>query len=386
VGESLTDVELVHLLTFAPAPYTAPEFDGIFRHNALFIGTNVRRAVNEGRADHTPTFLFEVPRLFRDRILPLDVALVSLSPPDEAGYCTFGVEVGATKPAAEAARLIIAEVNQQMPRTNGDTLIHVSQLQHIIEVDRPLPDTPQPKYTPLYAQIGQHIAKLIPNGATLQIGLGSIPAAVLKQLGHHQDLGIHTELFSDGIIDLVEAGVITGARKTLHRGKIVAGFLFGSQRLYHFATANKQIALYPSDYVNNPSVIAQNEQMVAINGALQIDLTGQVCADSVGTKLYSGAGGQVDFIRGAAQAKAGKPIITLPATAKNQTVSRIVPTLDEGAGVVTTRNDVHYVVTEYGVAALHGKTIRQRAQALIQIAHPDFRDRLTWAARQLQYF
>ncbi len=381
----LRDVEIVHLLTFADAPYVDPQYEGIFRHNALFIGPNVRRAVHEGRADFTPIFLSEIPRLFRDGTLPIDAALISVSPPDEHGFCSFGVEVGTTKPAAESARCIVAEVNRQMPRTLGDSFIHVSRLHHIVEVDNPLPEAPQGGSSELHMKIGQHIAEMIPDGATLQMGVGSIPDAVLRNLGNHKDLGVHTELFSDGVIDMVEAGVITCARKTFHPGKIIAGFLFGSKRLYRFVHNNPIIELHPTDYVNDPFNIAQNEKMVAINSALQVDLTGQVCADSIGPRFYSGVGGQVDFIRGAARSTGGLPIIAFLSTARNDTISRIVPMLDEGAGVVTTRNDVHYVVTEYGVASLHGKTVRQRARELIRIAHPKFRDELTHAAHKLGY-
>lgn len=381
----LRGVEITHLLIFNSVPYLDPACQDCFRHNALFIGPNVRRAVNDGRADFTPIFLADIPALFRNGTLPIDVALISLSPPDARGFCSFGVEVGITKPAAEAARIVVAEINRQMPRTCGDSLIHISRLRHIVEVDYPLPEAPQGGSTERHMQIGQYIAEMIPDGATLQTGLGSIPDAVLKQLTHHKDLGIHTELFSDGIIDLVEKGVITCARKTFHPGKITAGFFFGSQRLYHFGHNNPLIELYPTDYVNDPFNIAKNYKMVAINSALQVDLTGQVCADSMGPRFYSGAGGQVDFIRGAARSRGGLPIIALLSTARNHSVSRIVSTLDEGAGVVTTRCDVHYVVTEYGVAALHGKTVRQRARALIGIAHPKFRDELTRMARELGY-
>lgn len=381
----LRGVEITHILTFAPAPYTDAAYQESFRVNALFIGSNVRKAVQECRADFTPVFLSEIPGLFRDGTLPIDVALIAVSPPDDHGYCSFGVEVGTTKPAAEAARVIIAEVNPHMPRTLGDSFIHVSRLDHIVEVDYPLPQAPTGKKSAETRLIGEYIAELIPNGATLQMGIGSIPDAVLHSLHSHRDLGIHTELFSDGVIGLVENGVITCARKTLHPGKIVAGFLFGTQRLYDFVHNNPLVELRPTDYVNDPFIIAQNEKMVAINSALQIDLTGQVCADSIGSKLYSGAGGQVDFIRGAARSKGGRPIIACLSTAQQGTVSRIVPTLYEGSGVVTTRNDVHIVVTEYGVACLHGKTIRQRARELIAIAHPDFREQLTRAAYELGY-
>ncbi len=381
----LRNVEITHILTFADAPYVDPQYSESFRHNALFIGPAVRGAVNEGRADFTPIFLSEVPSLFRNGILPLDVALISLSPPDEHGFCSFGVEVGSTKPAAESARVVIAEINRQMPRTLGDAFIHVSRLTHIVEVDYPIPEAPQGGSSDLHMRVGEHIAEMIPDGATLQMGIGSIPDAVLKNLGNHRDLGIHTELFSDGVIDMFESGVITCARKTFHPGKIVAGFLFGSKRLYNFIHNNPIIEMHPTDYVNDPFNIAQNEKMVAINSAIQIDLTGQVCADSIGTKFYSGVGGQVDFIRGAARSKGGLPIIAFLSTAKGESISRIVPTLTEGAGVVTTRNDVHYVVTEYGVANLHGKTVRQRAQSLINIAHPKFRDELAHAAHKLGY-
>jgi acetyl-CoA hydrolase len=381
----LRDVELTHILTFDEAPYVAPEYAESFRVNALFIGANVRRAVQEGRADFTPVFLSEIPSLFRDGPLPLDAALISVSPPDEHGFCSFGVEIGATKPAAEEARIIIAEVNQKMPRTLGDSFIHVSRLTHIVETDYELPEVPQGGSSELHLRVGQHIAEMIPDGATLQMGIGSIPDAVLQNLSDHRDLGIHTELFSDGVIDMVDRGVITCRRKTFHPGKIVAGFLFGSRRLYEFVHNNPMIEMHPTDYVNDPFNIAQNDKMVAINSALQVDLTGQVCADSIGPRFYSGVGGQVDFIRGAARSKGGLPIVAFLSTAKGDTLSRIVPTLYEGSGVVTTRNDVHYVATEYGVAALYGKSVRERAQALIAIAHPNFREELMRRAHELGY-
>ncbi|HSN77977.1 MAG TPA: acetyl-CoA hydrolase/transferase C-terminal domain-containing protein [Anaerolineae bacterium] len=382
----LRNVEIVHILTFADAPYMAPELQASFRHNALFIGHNARTAVQEGRADFTPVFLSEIPDLFRSGgTLPLDAALVSLSPPDEHGFCSFGVEVGTTKPAAEEADIIIAEVNQQMPRTLGDSFIHISRLHSIVEVDYPLPLAPQGGSSELHLKVGQHIAGMIPDGATLQMGIGSIPDAVLQNLTNHKDLGIHTELFSDGVVEMVERGVITCRRKTFHPGKIIAGFLFGSQRLYDFVNNNPIIELHPTDYVNNPFNIAQNDKMVCINSAISVDLTGQVCADSIGTRLYSGVGGQLDFVRGAGRSKGGMPFIAFLSTAKNDTMSRIVPMLAPGSGVVTTRNDVHYVATEYGVAALRGKTIRERTQALIRIAHPKFREELTQQAKELGY-
>jgi acetyl-CoA hydrolase len=382
---ALRDVEITHILTFADAPYVRPEYAESFRHNALFIGASVRAAVQAGRADFTPVFLSEIPDLFRSGALPIDVVLIQLSPPDEHGFCSFGVEVGTTKPAAEAARVIVAEINPRMPRTLGDAFIHVSRLHHIVEVDYPLPEAPQGGSSEVHLRVGEHIAGMIPDGATLQMGIGSIPDAVLRNLGGHRDLGIHTELFSDGLIDLVEGGIVTGLEKTFHPGKVIAGFLFGSQRLYNFVDNNPFIELHPTDYVNDPFHIAQNEKMVAINSAIQVDLTGQVCADSIGPRFYSGVGGQVDFIRGAARSKGGLPIIAFTSTAKGGSVSRIVPMLEPGAGVVTSRNDVHYIVTEYGVASLHGKTVRQRVGELINIAHPDFRAELMDAARALGY-
>jgi acetyl-CoA hydrolase len=381
----LRDVQLIHILTFIDAPYVDPKYEGSFRDNSLFIGHNVRKAVQEGRADFTPIFLSEIPGLFQKKILPIDVALISLSPPDEHGFCSFGVEVGTTKPAAESARVIIAEINRQMPRTLGDSFIHVSRLTHVVETDHPLPEAPQGGSSSANLKIGEFIAEMIPDGATLQMGIGSIPDAVLQNLYHHKDLGIHTELFSDGVVSLFEQGIINCSRKTFHPGKMVAGFLFGSERLYRFVDNNAIVELHPTEYVNDPYNIALNNDMVAINAALQVDLTGQVCADSIGPVFYSGVGGQLDFIRGAARSKGGKPIIALPSTARNDTISRISPLLSEGAGVTTTRSDVHYIVTEFGVASLYGKTIRQRARALIDIAHPNFRDELTQAARQLGY-
>jgi acetyl-CoA hydrolase len=384
-AEEIRGVEITHILTFADAPYVEPKYQDALRVNALFIGSNVRSAVQEGRADFTPVFLSEIPSLFRNGALPIDVVLMSVTPPDEHGFCSFGVEVGTTKPAAEAARIIIAELNRQMPRTLGDSFIHVSRIHHIVEVDYPLPEAPQGGSSEQHMLVGRHIAEMIPDGATLQMGIGSIPDAVLKNLSGHKDLGVHSELFSDGVIDMVEAGVITCARKSFHPGKIIAGFLFGSKRLYDFVHNNPLIELHPTDYVNDPFNIARNDNMVAINSAIQVDLTGQVCADSIGPRIFSGVGGQVDFIRGAARSKGGLPIIAFLSTAKNDTVSRIVPMLYEGAGVVTTRNDVHFVVSEYGVASLYGKTFRQRAKELINIAHPRFREELTAAGHKLGY-
>jgi 4-hydroxybutyrate CoA-transferase len=378
----LRNVEIIHMLTAGHADYAAPELAESFKVNSLFIGSNVRSAVQEGRADFTPIFLHEIPRLFREGYLPLDVALISVSPPDARGFCSFGVEVGATKPATEYAKYVIAEVNPHMPRTWGNSFIHLSQITYCVPVDYRLPELAQSTSSPLYSQIGAHVAELIHDGDTLQLGIGAIPDAVLGFLNIKRDLGIHTEMFADGVIDLVESGVITGRRKSFLPGKIVAGFLLGTRRLYEFVHDNPLVEMRTVDFVNDPFNIARNDNMVAINSALQVDLTGQVCADSIGCKLYSGVGGQVDFMRGAARSRGGKPIIALPSTALRGSVSRIVPVLDLGAGVTTTRNDVHYVVTEFGVAKLYGKSVRQRAEALINIAHPDFREELRQRAEE----
>jgi acetyl-CoA hydrolase len=364
--------------------------EGHLRVNTMFISANIRKAVQEGRADFTPVLLSEFPLLFKNKILPVDVALVHVSPPDEHGFCSFGIETGLTKSPAESARIIIAEVNQQMPRTLGDSFIHVSRLNYIVPVDYPLSEMMMAAEGPDEAteKIAGYISDLIPDGATMQMGIGAIPDAVLKYLYDKRDLGIHTELFSDGVIDLVDAGVLTNARKTLHTGKILAGFIIGSRRLYQWVDDNPLIELHPTEYVNDPFVIAQNDRQVAINSAIEVDLTGQVCADSIGPKLYSGVGGQLDFIYGASRSRGGVPIIALPSTATMRdgtVISRIVTMLKQGAGVVTSRNHVRYVVTEFGVASLYGKSIRQRALELIQIAHPDFRDELKQTAVKLHY-
>jgi acetyl-CoA hydrolase len=363
---------------------------GHLRVNTLFISDDVRSAVNSGQADFTPCFLSEIPDLFTSGRLPLDVALIQVAPPDEHGFCSFGVEVGVTKPAAQAARLVIAEINPHMPRTLGDSFIHISHIDVVVPVDYPLPELDMEAIDGITESIAGYVAGLIPDGATLQTGIGAIPNAVLRRLTGHRDLGIHTELFSDGVVDLVARGVITGERKSLHPGKIISGFVLGTQLLYDFIHDNAVIELHPTNYVNDPFVIAQNDRMVAINSAIEVDLTGQVCADSIGPRLYSGVGGQADFIYGAARSKGGLPIIALPSTARPKgngraPVSRIAAMLRQGAGVTTTRNHVHYVVTEYGVADLHGKTIAQRAKALIQIAAPEFREELCKQARSLNY-
>jgi len=384
-AQELKDVEICQALTVGSADYVSPEMEGHLRVNTMFISTNTREAVGAGRADFTPVLLSEFPLLFKNKILPVNVAFVHLSPPDPHGYCSFGVEVGLSKSPAESAEIIIAEVNEQMPRTLGDTFIHVSAIDYIVPVDYPLPELAMGEGKPSekIEKIAAFIADLIPDEATMQMGIGAIPDAVLKHLYDKKDLGIHTELFSDGVIDLVEAGVLTNSKKTLHPGKIIAGFILGTKRLYEWVHNNPLIEFLRTEYVNDPFVISQNHRMVAVNSAIEVDLTGQICADSIGTKLYSGVGGQLDFVYGASRSKGGVPIIALPSTAKD--FSRIVPTLKLGAGVVTTRNHIHYVVTEYGVADLYGKTIRERAQQLINVSHPDFREELTKEAQALHY-
>lgn len=382
---NLEDVEICQALTVGPADYVKPEMQGHLRVNTMFISSNIRKAVHEGRVDFTPVLLSEFPLLFKRKILPVDVALIHVSPPDEHGFCSFGIEVGLTKSVAESATMIIAEVNQQMPRTLGDSFIHVSRLNYMVPTDYELPELPMAdeENAEIYEKIASYVAELISDGATMQMGIGAIPDAVLKHLFTKKDLGVHTEMFSDGVIDLVEAGVLTNSRKTLHPGKIIAGFILGTKRLYKWVDDNPLIELHPTEYVNDPFIIAQNERMVAINSAIEVDLTGQVCADSIGHRLFSGVGGQLDFIYGSSRSKGGVPVIALPSTAKD--LSRIVATLKPGAGVVTTRNHVHYIITEYGIADLYGKTIRQRAQALINIAHPRFREELTRQAKELHY-
>lgn len=386
----LENVEICQALTIGPADYVAPEMEGHLRVNTVFISHNTRKAVQDGRADFTPVLLSEFPLLFKNNILPLDIALVHLSPPDEHGFCSFGVENGLTKSPAESARIIIAEVNERMPRTLGDSFIHVNRLNYVVPVNYPLAEIKMDEggSSEVIEKIANYIADLIPDGATMQMGIGAIPDTVLKHLYDKRDLGVHTELFSDGVIELVEAGVLTSRKKTLHPGKIIAGFVLGTQQLYEWVDDNPMIELHPSEYINDPFVIAQNERMVAINSAIEVDITGQVCADSIGPRLYSGVGGQLDFIYGASRSKGGLPIIALPSTAtlrNGNTVSRIVNLLQHGAGVVTSRNHVHYIVTEYGVAYLYGKTIRERAKALINIAHPEFRSELLAQAQELNY-
>ncbi|HVZ19298.1 MAG TPA: acetyl-CoA hydrolase/transferase C-terminal domain-containing protein, partial [Terriglobales bacterium] len=362
------DVEIVHMLTFGTAPYVKPEMQGHYRHNAMFIGGNVREAVNEGRADYTPIYLSEIEGLFESGELPIDVALVQVSPPDAHGFCSLGIGVDTTMTAVRCAKFVVAQVNNFMPRTYGDSFVHVSKFSAFVESSRPLCEMVREEVTELNRAIAKNVASLIDDGATLQMGIGGIPSAVLPFLMDRKDLGVHSELVGDNIIPLVEAGVLTGLRKTLLPRKIVLGFILGTHEIFDYADNNPLFEFRSTAFCNDPIVISRNDNMVAINSALQIDLTGQVCADSLGNKFYSGIGGQVDFLRGASRSKGGKPIIAISSTAKNDTVSRITPMLNPGAGVVTSRGLVRYVVTEYGVAYLHGKTIRQRAEALIAIA------------------
>jgi 4-hydroxybutyrate CoA-transferase len=389
--DELENVTVYHILVVGDLPYVNPGMEKHFKHKAFFIGANTRKAVNDGRAEFIPIFLSDVPLLFKLGRIKTDIALLNVSPPDEHGFCSYGVDVGTIKTPAEKSKIIIAQINKHMPRVLGDSFIHINKINYLVEFDEPIKELPQvdPDTTPevlaVYDKIGKNVADLIEDGSTLQMGIGAIPDSVMKYLYDRKDLGIHTEMFSDGIIDLVEAGVINGEKKTLHPGKIIAGFVLGTQRVYDFIDNNPIIEFHPQEYVNDPFVIAKNNKMVAINSALEIDLTGQVCSDSIGTKLYSGIGGQVDFIRGASRSEGGKPIIALPSTTKNDTISRIVPTLKNGAGVVTSRGDVDYVVTEYGAVNLWGKTLQERAKALIQISHPNFRDELIRYAKEIYH-
>jgi acyl-CoA hydrolase len=370
------DVEIVHMMTMGSAPYVAPDMAGHFRHNAVFIGSNVREAINEGRADYTPVYLSEIEELFESGAMPIDIALIEVSPPDSHGFCSFGIGVDTTLTAAKVARFVVAQVNDQMPRTYGDSFIHVNKIDAIVESSRPLCALKKHDVTDLQIAIARNVAGLIEDGAVIQTGIGGIPDAVLPMLMDRKDLGVHSELVSDGVIPLIDAGVLTGARKNFKPRKIILGFALGSKRLFDYVDNNPIFEFHPTAYTNDPALIARNDHMVAINSALQVDLTGQVCSDSIGTYFYSGIGGQVDFLRGASRSKGGKPIIALSSTAKNGTISRITPMLAPGAGVVTSRGLIRYVVTEYGVAYLHGKSIRERAKALIEIAHPKFRDEL----------
>jgi acyl-CoA hydrolase len=379
-------VESIHLLTYGTSPYCAPDMAEHFRHNALFVGGNVREAVNDGRADYTPIFLGEVEALFESGEMPIDVAFIQVSPPDSHGYCSFGVGVECTLTAAKYAHHVVAQVNAQMPRTYGDSFIHVSEIDAIVELSQPLCEMKKHPTSEVFQQIGARVASLIEDGAVLQCGIGAIPDAVLPALMDRRDLGVHTELISDNVIPLIDAGVINGQRKNMKPRKIILGFVLGTRTLFDYIDENPIFEFHPAAYTNDPFRIAANDRMVAINSAIEVDLTGQVCAESIGSQFYSGFGGQLDFIRGAARSKYGKPIIALPSTAKGETISRIVPRLAYGSGVLTGRADVHYVVTEYGVAYLHGRNIRQRAEALIQIAHPKFHNELLEYCEQQRWF
>ena len=377
----LRDVEVVHLHTEGPAPYAAPEMTGSFHVNSLFVGANVREAVGAGRGDYVPVFLSEVPALFRKGVLPLDVALVHVSPPDRHGYCSLGVSVDVTAAAVQSAKTVIAQVNPRMPRTLGDGLVPLSRFDACVEVDEPLFESPPAELGEVEHAIGRHVAGLVQEGATLQMGIGAIPDAVLASLGSHRDLGVHTEMFSDGLIELVKKGVVNGARKATYPGRVIAGFVNGTRAVYDFVDDNPGVLLLDVGYVNSTQVIRRNPKVTAINSAVEVDLTGQVCADSIGTRQYSGVGGQMDFIRGASLSEGGCPIIALPSMTGHG-LSRIVAELKPGAGVVTTRAHVHFVVTEHGVADLYGKNLRQRARALVDIAHPSHREGLARAARE----
>jgi len=384
-GYHLADNEIVHMLTLGPAPYVAPELKDRFRHIAFFIGPNVRDAVQEGRADFMPVFLSDIPRLIRSRRVGIDVALIQISPPDRHGYASLGVSVDVVRAAVDSAQLVLAEVNPLMPRTLGDSFIHVDRIHRLVPVETPLPEAGSDLTDEVVLGIGHYVASLIPDGATIQAGIGAMPHVMLSSLRDRKDLGVHTEMLSDGMMELAKAGVITGRKKTLLPGKMVTSFVMGSRKLYEWVHDNPAIEMRPTEFTNDPDNISRNSRMIAINSAVAIDLTGQVASDTVMGRFYSGIGGQVDFIRGAARSEGGKAIIALRSTAKDGTISRIQAMLEPGTGVVTSRGDVHYVVTEYGIADLWGKSVRERAKALISIAHPKFRDELLEAAKE-QHF
>lgn len=388
----LFDVEICHLMVFGEAPYMKPEMEGHFRHNGFFLGGNTRKHVNAGKADFMPIFLSEIPYLIKHHSKhKVNVVLIQVSPPDMHGFCSMGVAVDCTKAAVTVADHVIAQINPRMPRVHGDSFIHINDIDFAFEYEQELQELPgmhavkDPEEQKIFQKIGQNIADLIEDGSTLQMGIGAIPDAVLGLLGDRKDLGIHTEMFSDGAIPLIESGVISCDKKTLLRGKMVTSFVLGSHKLFEYIHDNPFVEMRTTEFVNDPFTIARNDKMIAINSALQVDMTGQVCADSIGYNFYSGFGGQVDFIRGAARSKGGKPIIALQSTAKGGTLSRIVPHLEEGAGVTTSRGDVHWVVTEYGAVDLHGMNVRERVNALIGIAHPKFREEIEMFAKSKKY-
>lgn len=381
-SEELENVQLNHVLLLGEDRLSAPGMEGHFRHNSLFVGPADREAVNDGRADYMPIFLHQIPRLFQEGVVPLDVAMIQVSPPDEHGFMSFGIETLASKAAAQAARKVIVQVNPNMPRVLGDSFIHVRSVEHVVEHTAEIPTLEPKPATDVEQAIAGHIIPLIKPGSTLQMGIGGIPDTVYNAMDGNLELGIHTEMLSDGAMRAIERGVVTGNHKTLHKGKVVITFALGSKELYDYVDNNPLIEAHPAEHVNDPFVVSQHDNMVAINSAIEVDLTGQVCSDSVGPYIYSGFGGQVDFIRGAARSRGGRPIIAIPSTAKKGTLSRIQPFLKEGAGVVTSRADVHYVVTEFGAVDLFGKNLRERAELLISIAHPDFRDELEAQAKE----
>ncbi len=385
IAGRLHDVELIQLLSFGPASYITEQNVGHVRHNSFFISENIRQAVCDGRADYTPIFLSEIPELIRCGQRGNQVALVQVSPPDRHGYCSLGINVDIQRAALDRAKLVIAEVNPRMPRTCGDTHLHLNVIDYLVEIDQPILESVAKEPDEVALQIGYQISRLVENGSCLQMGVGTIPGTVLKFIADKRDLGIHTEMFSDSLIPLIEEGNINNRLKKIHPGKVVTSFVMGSRKLYDFVDGNVGVEFYPSDFVNDPRVISSNDKVVAINSALQVDLTGQICADSIGYKFYSGIGGQVDFARGAAMSRGGKPIVAIRSTAKDGSISRIVHRIDDGTGVVTSRGDAHYVVSEYGIAYLHGKTIRERALALISIAHPDYRRGLLDFVKQKHY-
>jgi 4-hydroxybutyrate CoA-transferase len=375
-ARQLVGIEVYQMHKEGAEALAAPELAEHVRIKSFFCGPGIRQAIAEGRADYIPAFLSDIPHLMREGVVPIDIAIVQLSWPNEAGYCTLGTSLDVARQAVDSARVLIAELNRQMPRTHGDTYVHMSELDAFIVTDRPLLEHPSAPSSPEALAIGRHVAGLIPDGATLQVGIGAIPDAVLASLDAKQDLGLHTEMFSDRAVALIRAGVINNSRKELYKGKSVTSFVIGTRALYDHVHDNPKVLFLPADQTNDTAVIRRHSHMIAINGALQIDFSGQVCADSIGARIYSGIGGQMDFVRGASLAKGGKAIIALPSTACGGSASRIVPELSPGAGVVTSRGHVHYVVTEYGIADLRGKSLRERAEALLAIAHPDHQPEL----------
>ena len=382
----LEGVQLYHIHLGGPVRFAEPQYARAFTSFSLFTGPQLRKPIAEGRAEFVPVFLSDIPNLFASRRVPLDAALVSLSPPDEHGNCTLGTSIDAAKTASEHAGMVLAEINEQLPRTHGATVVHLSRVKAFVHTNRPIHEVQPAEIDPIEAQIGEHIAQLIEDGSTLQMGIGAIPDAMLSRLGNKHDLGVHTEMFSDRLIPLIEGGVVTNTKKRVHRGRTVTSFVSGSRRLFDFVHDNQLVEFHPCDRTNDTALIRKNPRVVAVNAALEVDLTGQICADSIGAQIYSGIGGQMDFIRGAALSEGGRAIIALPSTAKGGQLSRIVTTLKPGAGVVTTRGHAHFVATEYGIVDVHGLSLKKRAEALISLAHPDFRAELTREVQGLRHF